>query len=219
MRLPHPLLLVITDRTQARRPLEDVAARLFAGGCRWLSLREKDLAASDRLALLRNLIALGAQWGAQVGVHDDIAAAAEAGAAGVHLPASGVVPEARRILGSTALIGQSAHSVEEVIRAAEAGADYVTLSPIFATASKPGYGPPLGLSAFSLLRHRATRAIPVLALGGLDENNLAACLAAGAAGVAVMGSAMRAADPQAFMAGMLTGMGADLAPGRRVVHN
>ncbi len=183
-----------------------------------MSLREKDLAAPDRLARLRDLVALGARWRAQVCVNDDVAAAAEAGAAGVHLPANGAVQEARRILGSTALIGQSAHSVEAVIRAAEAGADYVTLSPIFVTESKPGYGPPLGLSALGLAR-RAPRSVPVLALGGLDESNLAACLAAGAAGAAMMGGAMRAADPQAFMAGLVARMDANLVAGRDGAHN
>jgi thiamine-phosphate pyrophosphorylase len=196
-----------------------VAAQLFAGGCRWLSLREKDLAAPDRLALLRRLVALGAPWRAQICVHDDVAAAAEAGAAGVHLPANGAVQDARRVLGSTALIGQSAHSDEEVIRAAEAGADYVTLSPIFVTESKPGYGPPLGLAALGLAGRRASRSVPVLALGGLDDSNLAACLAAGAAGAAVMGGAMRAEDPQAFMAGLTARMDANLVAGRRGAHN
>jgi len=203
-------LLVITDRKQAQFPLEDMATRLFAGGCRWLSLREKDLAAADRLAQLRRLVALGARWGARVSVHGDVAAAAESGAAGIHLSARGRVPDARRILGSAALIGRSAHSLEEVAQAAEEGADYVTLSPIFVTASKPGYGPPLGLAALALAGRYG---VPVLALGGVDDSNLAACLAAGAAGAAMMGGVMRAADPQAFMAGLLTRMGVKLAPG------
>jgi thiamine-phosphate pyrophosphorylase len=217
--LPFTPLLVITDRHQARRPLEDVAAQLFAGGCRWLSLREKDLAAPDRLALLRRLVALGAPWHAQICVHDNVAAAAAAGAAGVHLPAKGGVREARRALGRTALIGQSAHSDAEVLEAAEAGVDYVTLSPIFVTESKPGYGPPLGLTALGLAARRVSRAMPVLALGGLDDGNLAACLAAGAAGAAVMGGAMRAEDPRAFIAALVARMDANLVAGGRGAHN
>jgi thiamine-phosphate pyrophosphorylase len=212
--LPRPSLLVITDRHQARTPLDDVAARLFAGGCRWLSLREKDLSAADRLALLRRLVALGARWQARVTIHDDIAAAAEAGAAGVHLPSDGSVAEARRLLGNDALIGQSAHNADEIARAAAAGADYVTLSPIFATISKPGYGPALGLAVLG-----EAWPLPVLALGGIDANNAAGCMAAGAAGVAVMGGAMRALDPQAFMADLLARMGANLAPGPGSAHS
>jgi thiamine-phosphate pyrophosphorylase len=72
-------------------------------------------------------------------------------------------------------------------RAAAEGCDYATLSPIFASASKPGYGPPLGVHALG------GAPLPVYALGGVDETNAAACIAGGAAGVAVMGAAMRGA--------------------------
>ena len=196
--LPLPPVLVITDRSQARASLEDVAADLFAGGCRWLSLREKDLPTAERRALLQRLVVLGRRSGAAVMVHDDVEAALAAGAAGVHLPADGSPAAARRLLGPAALIGQSAHHADEIRAAARAGADYVTLSPIFITASKPGYGPALGLAPFA-----EAWPLPVLALGGIDARNSAACLEAGAAGVAVMGNAMRADNPQAFMAGLL----------------
>jgi thiamine-phosphate pyrophosphorylase len=212
--LPRPPLLVITDRHQALMPLDEVAARLFAGGCSWLSLREKDLSAADRLVLLRRLVALGARWQARVMIHDDIATAAEAGAAGVHLQSNRSVAEARRLLGNDALIGQSAHNADEIAQAAAAGADYVTLSPIFATISKPGYGPALGRALLE-----RTWPLPVLALGGIDASNAAGCMAAGAAGVAVMGGAMRARDPQAFMADLLARMGANLAPGPGSAHS
>jgi thiamine-phosphate pyrophosphorylase len=212
--LPRPPLLVITDRHQARMPLDDVAAQLFSGGCRWLSVREKDLSAADRLALLQRLVALGTPFQARVTIHDDVAAAAEASAAGVHLPSGGSVSDARRLLGVKALIGQSAHDADEIAKAAEAGADYVTLSPIFTTASKPGYGPALGPALLG-----QTWPLPVLAFGGIDASNAARCLAAGAAGIAVMGSAMRALNPQDFMADLLASMGANLAGGSAGAHS
>ena len=59
MRLPDPPLLIISDRSQARRPLVEVAAAAFAGGCRWFSLREKDLPPQERRDLLAALVALG----------------------------------------------------------------------------------------------------------------------------------------------------------------
>jgi thiamine-phosphate pyrophosphorylase len=212
--LPAPPVLVITDRQQARIPLEEVAEALFAGGCRWLSLREKDMPAVERLALLRRLVALGARWQASVMIHDDLDAAAEADAAGVHLPADGSPTEARRRLCGAALIGQSAHGADDVTRAAGAGVDYVTLSPVFITASKPGYGPPLGLDILG-----RKWPIPVLALGGIDEMNASACVRSGASGIAVMGEAMRAEDPRAFMAGLLARMRANLAPHRGPSHS
>jgi thiamine-phosphate pyrophosphorylase len=75
-----------------------------------------------------------------------------------------------------------------------AGADYVTASPVFVTASKPGYGPPLGLDG--LARIVAAARGPVIALGGITEGNAAECLAAGACGIAVMGEVMRSAEPR-----------------------
>ena len=213
MSLPHPPLLVITDRHQARASLEDIARQLFAGGCRWLSLREKDLPAADRLALLGRLLALGVSYGARVMVHDDLAAAAKTGA-DLHLPAGGDASEARRILGRSALIGQSAHNADEIARAAEAEGDYVTLSPIFATISKPGYGPALGLAILG-----QQYPLPVLALGGVEAENAASCLAAGAAGIAVMGGAMRALDPRSFMADLLARVGPILAPRQSGAHS
>jgi len=214
VKLPFPPALVITDRHQAPKPLPQIAAQLFAGGCRWLSLREKDLGPAERISLLRQLIALGQPSRACVMVHDDVAGAAEVGAAGVHLPANGNVAKARRLLGSSALIGQSAHTTDEVARAAADGADYVTLSPIFATSSKPGYGPALGHAALN-----GAWRVPVVALGGIDASNAHECLVAGATGVAVMGGAMRAPDPQAFMADLLQAMGVGVALAERGSHS
>jgi thiamine-phosphate pyrophosphorylase len=200
--LPFPPLLVITDRRQARRPLEDVAAASFAGGCRWLSLREKDLAAGERLDLLLRLVVLGRKFDAVVGVHDDVAAALACGAGAVHLPDGASAAMARARLGPGVLIGVSAHDAAGIARAAAEGADYATLSPVFLTASKPDYGPALGLEAFAAAARGP--ALPVLALGGIDATNVAAAIAAGAAGAAVMGEAMRAEGEIAALVAALT---------------
>lgn len=210
--LPDPPILVITDRRQARRPLEAVAEAVFAAGGRWLSLREKDLDPAARAALLARLVALGRGCGAVVTVHEDVAAARAAGAAGVHLPAGVAPAAARRVLAAGALIGGSAHDAAEIAALAEAGADYATLSPIFASAGKPGYGPPLGLER--LARAAAATRLGLVALGGIDAGNAAACIAAGARGVAVMGGIMSAADPAAVMAGLIKTLRAALAARR-----
>jgi thiamine-phosphate pyrophosphorylase len=204
LKLPAPPLLVITDRYGARRPLAEIAAACFAGGCRWLSLREKDLPAPERLALLKNLVALGRCWNAAVSVHGDVEAARVAGAAGVHLPSDGSPQEVRRVLGPGALIGLSAHDYEGIVRAEEAGADYVTLSPIFESKSKPGYGPALGLD--ELVDLAAKSVIPVIALGGVGPAEAASCVRMGAAGIAVMGGVMAAADPQKITSALVAGL-------------
>jgi thiamine-phosphate pyrophosphorylase len=190
--LPSPPLLVISDRSQARYPLGEIAAAAFKGGCRWFSLREKDLPPAERHALLAELIAIGHGYGALVGIHDDIDAAAGA----VHLPGGGD-PAAARLRLPDGLIGVSAHTAAEAAAQLRAGADYVTLSPIFLTGSKPGYGPALGLGG--LTEAAQLSGGPVLALAGVTAANAAACLRAGAAGIAVMGEVMRADDPEAVV--------------------
>jgi thiamine-phosphate pyrophosphorylase len=191
--LPSPPLLVISDRSQARFPLVETAAAAFAVGCRWFSLREKDLPAAERRALLAELVALGQPYGATVMAHDDLDAVVAAGAGGVHLP-SGRDPAAARARLPHGLVGASAHSVAEAAALIASGADYVTVSPIFLTDSKPGYGPALGL--VGLAQTVAAAKGRVVALAGISPANARSCMAAGAAGIAVMGEVMRAADPE-----------------------
>ena len=203
MRLPVPPLLVISDRHQARHPLEEVAEAVFAGGCRWVSLREKDLPREQRCDLLAALAALGHRFGAVVTAHEDIEAVVAVSADGVHLP-SGASPEAARAQLAEQLSGASAHSADEAASLLRAGADYVTVSPVFLTASKPGYGPALGLDGLSRIVAQARG--PIVALGGINAENARHCLAAGARGVAVMGEIMRAADPRAAVEAILRAM-------------
>jgi thiamine-phosphate pyrophosphorylase len=200
VRLPAPPLLVISDRRQTRRPLEELAEAIFAGGCRWLSLREKDLPAAERRALLSALVTLGRRWRATVTIHEDVDAAVMAGAGGVHLPGGGH-PEAARARLPDALIGASAHSAAEASALLSSGADYVTVSPVFLTASKPGYGPAIGLDGLAEIVAGVPG--PVIALGGINAESAPLCLAAGASGVAVMGEVMRATDPRAVVEAML----------------
>jgi thiamine-phosphate pyrophosphorylase len=215
--LPDPPIMVITDRTQTRLRLEDVAEAVFEGGCRWLSLREPDLDHDELVRLLYRLVTLGERYRAQVSVHHDYGAALATGAEGVHLARDGSVKEAREYLGKNALIGISVHDKDELQSAIAMSADYVTLSPIFPTASKPGYGPDLGPYKLATLARGAS--IPVLALGGVAPENVGSCVAAGAVGVAVMGGVMRARDPRAMMRGLVTSLRDALARAAAARHS
>ena len=75
MRLPAPPLLLITDRQQARMPLEDILAASFAGGCRWASVREKDLPPGEQVALAQRLRVVARDWNAWLTLHGDPALA------------------------------------------------------------------------------------------------------------------------------------------------
>jgi thiamine-phosphate diphosphorylase len=177
-----PPLLVLTDRTQCDRPLRDVVAAAVEGGARAVVLREKDLPDHERAALAESLRALLDPVGGVL-VHSGLPRGAYADA--VHLSAREAFPSPR-----PALIGRSCHSAEELARAGAEGCDYVLLSPVFPSASKPGYGPALGLDGFARL---VPGAPPAYALGGVLVDDVPGCLAAGAYGVAVMGPLMR--DP------------------------
>lgn len=205
-RLPSPLL-VITDRHQARRPLADIAEAVGRGGGRWLLFRDKDLEANARRALAGQLAEIAGRHGMRLSVSRDVGLAAEHGASvhlqSAHLQSTAAVAAARLSLPRGAVVGVSAHTLDDVERAAAAGADYVTLSPIFVTASKPGYGPALGPAA---LEQAARTGIAVLALGGITAASARACLDAGAAGVAVMGEIMRADDPGGSTAAILAAL-------------
>jgi len=118
-----------------------------------------------------------------------------AGAEGVHLGFDAVPPPvARRLLGPAAWIGVSAHAPGELPGLAGGEATYAHLAPIFAPLSKPQERPLLGLDA---LREACAGPLPVLAQGGVRAESAGACLAAGAAGVAVTGEILLARDPAA----------------------
>jgi thiamine monophosphate synthase len=230
-----PPLLVLTDRAQCRDSLPRTVALAVEHGARAVVLREKDAPPADRAALAAQLSAL---------LRPVAGVLILAGAAGdrVHLAAADPLPRPR-----PALCGRSCHDPAELARARAEGCDYVTLSPVFPSASKPGYGPALGLSGLARLCHRpaadratapppgdptadptargpaahprvggspaaptvdafaaapggdapagdAPAAPAVYALAGVRPDDVAGCLAAGAAGVAVMGAVMR--DPR-----------------------
>ena len=188
--LPSPLL-VITDRHQARHSIEAIAEAVGQAGGRWLLLRDKDLEPDKRSGLAARLTEIARHQGMRLSVSRDVAVAAECGAS-VHLQSAAAVGAARHRLGPGALVGVSAHSFDDVADAATAGADYVTLSPIFLTSSKPGYGPALGTAAIG---PAANLGISVIALGGVTADLVRPCLDAGAAAVAVMGEIMRSDQP------------------------
>ena len=189
-------LLVVTDRHQARRPLEEIVADILAAGARWIWFRDRDLQIAERRRLALRLSELVQSTGGCLSIGGDIELAVEAETNAVHVSDFAAIADARRRLGPAALVGLSAHSIADVADAHAAGADYVTLSPIYQSASKPGYGPALGPDA---IKHAAQIEIPVLALGGITANNIAAAVNAGAAGIAIMGSVMAAARPAAVV--------------------
>lgn len=193
MKLPNPPLLLVTDRRQARRSLPEVVAAAMTAGGRWVSLREKDLAEDEQVVLVRNLLPIARRHGARLMLHGEASLARIAGVDGVHLPSGADVAAARALLGPEKFIGISIHTVGEAEAADPAMVDYVLAGPAFETPSKPGYGPEIGRKGLAEIV--AASRVPILAIGGINTVRVAEVIAAGCAGVAVMGGVMRATDP------------------------
>lgn len=184
-------LLLITDgglAAAAGHDVRDVVAAAVDAGAREVLVRDKDLPLAERVALATWTRSLLGPLGGTVLVSSRPAHIAD----GVHLAAADPVPAVR-----PAVMGRSCHHAGELTAAAAEGCDHATLSPIFATPSKPGYGPPLGVDRL------AGAPLPVFALGGVTPRNAATCLRSGAVGVAVMGGVMSAPDPGAAVAELL----------------
>jgi thiamine-phosphate pyrophosphorylase len=193
-------LVVLTDGVLARaagHDLADVVAAALDAGARDVVLREKHLPTVERGRLAAALRARTSTVGAALHLAGrDVALARDVGADGIHLAATDPSPSAEEREGL--VVGRSCHALADLRAAREDGADRVTYSPVFATASKPGYGPALGTGGLAA----GCAAVPdlrVVALGGVDAATAAACLHAGAHAVAVMGAIMRAADPAAVV--------------------
>ena len=193
MRLPDPALLVITDRRQARTPVADVVEAACAAGCRWFSVREKDLPAQEQVALAESLLPITRRFGARLMLHGDAALAKTAGLDGVHLPSGGDVAHARALLGRERLVGISIHGAAEAANRDPALVDYAIAGPAYETESKPGYGPALGSHGIAAIV--AAARVPILAIGGIRGEKIPELLRAGTAGVAVMGAVLRALEP------------------------
>ncbi|MBZ5703391.1 MAG: thiamine phosphate synthase [Acidobacteriia bacterium] len=193
----EPILCYVSDRKSLPADARGGEAALLqalegaaAAGVDWIQIREKELPGA-RLAALTRAALERAPRKSRIVVNDRLDVALAAGAGGVHLgeeslPAEEVV----RWLRSAAcaprdfLVGVSCHALEAARAAEHAGADYVFFGPVFATPAKAAYGAPQGLPRLGAVCR--TLQIPVLAIGGITAENAAACLAAGARGIAAI---------------------------------
>lgn len=203
-----PSLYLITDRSVPKEgDLLGALEAALRGGVRFVQFREKDLTPRARWELGRKVMALAGRHGARLIVNGDPALAMALEAAGVHLGRETLpVDVVRQRLRYKGLVGYSAHGGQEAARAFAAGADFVTLSPVFPTISKAAQGPPLGLSGFQDTIQGLGG--PVYALGGVGPGNAPECLRAGAHGVALIGAILGAEDPSAAVSSVLAALSA-----------
>lgn len=190
-----PPLYLITDRHQASPDLDTALEAALRGGVKLVQLREKDLPAAQLHPLGTRIRRLTRRYGAKLLVNGNPQLARQIEADGVQLGThSCSILSAREQLGSEALIGYSAHSIEELFNAEEQGANFVCFSPIYATPSKQQYGPPQGIEKLRRLCHQTN--LPVFALGGIKPAHITEVLDAGASGIALISAIFSAPEPQ-----------------------
>jgi len=173
---------------------EETAGQLLTAGVRMLQLRAKGLGSGDFLRLACRIKGLAQESGAIFIVNDraDITVASEAD--GLHIGQSDIpAADARRLLGEDKLIGLSTHNLEQARRADETEADYVSFGPVFATTTKAGAEPPLGLKA--LREARGVIKKPLVAIGGISAENLSDVTACGVNAVAVISYILKSRRP------------------------
>lgn len=175
----------ITDRRTLPPGLTllDSIARNLSSGADWIQIREKDLSARELYELVHAALALPNPRRVPILVNSRVDIALAARAAGAHLPSDSPPPSLWRGIAPKGFwIGVSCHTVDEVRAASKEGADYVLFGPVFAPISKTSDLPARGIEG--LAQAAAATHIPVLALGGVTEENSPLCAQAGAGGIA-----------------------------------
>ena len=207
-------LYVITDEQIGRgRSHTALAEMALRGGADIIQLRDKRMDSTSLYRTATEIVALTRDAGACFIMNDRLDLALAAGADGVHLGQQDMpIAEARRIVPRNFIIGSSVGSVEEAIEAEISGANYLALSPIFATTSKDDAGCGHGLSTLGAIR-AATR-LPLVAIGGITRENIGSVIGAGADGAAVISAVVGEDDVAAAAAELKRKIAAAKYPGR-----
>ena len=192
------MLQFISHCTERYTYLDSIRLAL-EGGCRWIQLRMKD--ATDEEVRPIALVAqrLCREAGATFIIDDRVGLVRELHADGVHLGQNDMpIREARRLLGDGFIIGGTANTFEQVRTHYESSADYIGCGPFRFTTTKQKLAPVLGLDGYRTIisEMEATHIhIPIVAIGGITEEDIPDILQTGVTGIALSGTVLRADDP------------------------
>jgi thiamine-phosphate pyrophosphorylase len=160
--------------------------RLISGGATIMQLREKNAPAGEFYLAAVEAVSFAHAHGARIIINDRVDIALASNADGVHLGQDDLPPKkARELLGSSAIIGFSTHSVEQARQALTLPIDYFAIGPIFDTSTKENPDPIVGLDGLTRIRELAPN-LPIVAIGGIDRKNARSVLSAGADSVALI---------------------------------
>ncbi|HOD16037.1 MAG TPA: thiamine phosphate synthase [Spirochaetota bacterium] len=169
----------ITDEGLSAAGVMSDVRQAVTAGAQIIQYRNKTADTRRQYEEAREIRGICAETRSKLIINDRIDIALAVGADGAHIGNEDLpYAEARRLLGRDAIIGVTVHDVEEAVAAEKAGADYLGVSPVFATGTKSDAGAPCGVETLTAIR-RACR-VPVVAIGGIDLLNADECIAAGA---------------------------------------
>lgn len=177
----------------------DSARLALEGGCRWIQLRMKDASPAELEQTALQVQALCKAHQAIFVIDDHVQLAKKIQADGVHLGKNDLpIAEARKILGDSYIIGGTANTFADIQAHAAAGADYIGCGPFRYTTTKKNLSPILGLDGYvHIVRQMQAEGIslPIVAIGGINNEDIPAILHTGVTGIALSGSILRAAQP------------------------
>jgi thiamine-phosphate pyrophosphorylase len=179
----------ITDRTSSSLSFEDITRKVLSAGVRWIQYRDKERARKEIYEEAVRLRRLTEQYHAVFIVNDYADIALSVGAEGVHLGQDDLpLREARKIMGRDRIIGISTHSLEQAVEAERDGADYIGFGPVFHTLTKDA-GSPKGTAMLQEVKKHVK--IPVVAIGGINLENIRSLLDTGVDAVAAASAILR----------------------------
>lgn len=178
-------LYVVVDAASLgiRSPLR-VAEETIRGGATMLQWRDTVYGAKASLRIAKQLHAISRKYQVPFIVNDRVEVAALSGAEGVHLGQQDLsIQDARRRLGDHVIIGSSNNTLGEAVKSAQAGADYISVGPVFNTTTKVPHRPLVPTRLLTQIVKKVT--VPVIAIGGISPERIGDLMATGISGVAV----------------------------------
>ncbi len=196
------MLQFISHFTETISYLDSIRLAL-KGGCRWVQLRMKDASDDDIRPVALEAQRMCREVGATFIIDDHVELVREIKADGVHLGKLDMpIAEARKILGKDFIIGGTANTIDDVRAHYEAGADYIGCGPFRFTTTKKKLSPVLGLEGYRQIigkMHELDINLPIVAIGGIEAEDIPAIMQTGVTGIALSGTVLRATDPVAEM--------------------
>lgn len=195
-------LYAVTDRSKTQTyTLEEQVTFAIEGGITMLQLREKHLSTAEFIKLAETIKVITDKYAIPLIINDNIDVAKAVDADGLHIGQDDIAPEyARSAIGTEKILGVSAQTVEQARAAEQAGADYLGVGTIFPTGSKPDAQ---RVSLATLKDICTTSQIPVVAIGGLDEQTIPLLQGSGIQGVAVISAIFAKTDIRAAAQNLL----------------